>query len=43
MKNDQLFMTVDEQRIALASAGFKSVRQILCKGGLVLHHAKSES
>ncbi|WP_076592213.1 class I SAM-dependent methyltransferase [Herminiimonas arsenitoxidans] len=37
--NEQLFMTVEEQREALLFAGFKSVRQVLLKGSLVLHHA----
>jgi len=40
MKNDQLYMTVEEQRQALGNAGFKSVEQLLCKGGLVLHSAR---
>jgi SAM-dependent methyltransferase len=39
MSNDQLFMTVDEQKAAIESAGFSSVRQVLLKGGLVLHQA----
>jgi len=39
MSNDQLYMTVDEQKAAIASAGYQSVRQVLLKGGLVLHHA----
>jgi len=38
MKNDQLYMTIEEQRNALIAAGFK-VEQRLKKGGLVLHHA----
>jgi len=37
--NDQLFMTVEEQRNALLDAGFDSVRQVMLKGSLVLHHA----
>lgn len=40
MSNDQLYMTIDEQRVAIESAGFASVRQILLKGGMVLHHAQ---
>ncbi len=40
MSNDQLYMTVDEQRAAIASAGYHSVREVLLKGGLVLHHAR---
>lgn len=39
MKNDQLFMTVDEQHAALMNAGFSKVQQVLLKGGLVLHCA----
>ncbi len=39
MKNDQLYMTPEEQRRALEAAGFSSVRELLRKGGLVLHHA----
>ena len=39
MKNDQLFMTVDEQHSALMNAGFSNVQQVLLKGGLVLHCA----
>jgi hypothetical protein len=37
--NEQLLMTIEEQREALLSAGFRSVRQVLLKGSLVLHHA----
>jgi len=39
MSDDQLYMTVDEQRAAIESAGFQSVRQVLLTGSLVLHHA----
>jgi SAM-dependent methyltransferase len=39
MKNDQLFMTVQEQYDALSSAGFARVEQLLLKGGLVLQRA----
>ena len=39
MKNDQLFMTVDEQHAALMNAGFSKAQQVLLKGGLVLHCA----
>jgi len=39
MENDQLYMTVAEQRAALFSAGFSSVEQLFLKGGMVLHHA----
>jgi ubiquinone/menaquinone biosynthesis C-methylase UbiE len=40
MRNDQLYMTVDEQRASIESAGFAPVRQVLSKGGMVLHHAE---
>ncbi|MBX3619583.1 MAG: class I SAM-dependent methyltransferase, partial [Rhizobacter sp.] len=40
MTNDRLYMTVDEQREALHSAGFAHVHPLLLKGGLVLHHAR---
>lgn len=39
MKNDQLYMTVQEQYDALTSAGFSRVERLLLKGGLVLHRA----
>jgi predicted methyltransferase len=39
MNNDQLYMTADEHRAAIESAGYPCVRQVLLKGGLVLHHA----
>jgi len=39
MTNDQLFMTVAEQKSAIESAGYASVRQVLLKGGMVLHRA----
>jgi ubiquinone/menaquinone biosynthesis C-methylase UbiE len=39
MSNDQLYMTVAEQRAALESAGYASVSQVLLRGGLVLHWA----
>ncbi|WP_263572255.1 hypothetical protein [Roseateles oligotrophus] len=39
MNNEQLYMSIDEQAEALASAGFFRVEQILLKGGLVLHRA----
>lgn len=39
MKNDQLYMTVAEQREALIGAGFSRVEQLLLKGGVVLHSA----
>ena len=43
MADDQLFMTVEEQRAALVQAGFASVEQLMQKGGLVLHRSKAES
>ena len=39
MKNDQLYMTIEEQKAALMEAGFTKVDQLLAKGGLVLHRA----
>jgi len=39
MANDQLYMSVAEQRQALLSAGFVSVEQVMLKSGLVLHNA----
>jgi predicted methyltransferase len=39
MNNDQLYMTAAEHRAAIESAGYPSVRQVLLKGGLILHHA----
>lgn len=39
MRNDQLYMTVDEQRTALAGAGFASTEELLRTGGMVLHRA----
>jgi SAM-dependent methyltransferase len=38
LQNDQLYMTRDEQRSCLASAGFK-VTEVLIKGGRSLYHA----
>lgn len=40
MKNDQLYMSVEEQKEALISAGFLSVEQVMLKGGLVLYRAE---
>jgi hypothetical protein len=37
MTNDQLYMTIEEQKAALETADF-SVRQVLLKDGMVLHH-----
>ena len=39
MKNESLYMSIAEQLEALQLAGFASVRQVMVKGGLVLHHA----
>src|ERR1043166_1620011 len=39
MSNDQLYMSVAEQREALMRGGFARVDQLLLMGGLVLHHA----
>jgi SAM-dependent methyltransferase len=39
MSDDQLYMSVAEQRQALLAAGFERVEQVLLKGGLVLHRA----
>ncbi len=39
MANDQLYMSVAEQKQALLSAGYASVEQVMLKGGLILHHA----
>jgi ubiquinone/menaquinone biosynthesis C-methylase UbiE len=40
MSNDQLYMTVAEQRSCLERAGFTSVRELMRQGGLVLHRAE---
>jgi SAM-dependent methyltransferase len=40
MANDQLYMTVEEQRVALLAGGFNQVKQLLLHGGLVLHLAR---
>lgn len=39
MSNDQLYMSVAEQKQSLLAAGFCSVEQVMLKGGLVLHNA----
>ncbi len=39
MSNDQLYMTVAEQRAAIALGGFQNIREVLVKGTLALHHA----
>ena len=43
MSNAQLYMTVEEQKLALLAAGFTQVEQLLLKGGLVLHRASYAS
>ena len=40
LSNDQLYMTVDQQREALRRAGFAQVEAVLVKGGLALHRAR---
>ena len=40
LSNDQLYMTVDQQRDALLRAGFTGVEAVLVKGGLALHRAR---
>ena len=40
LSNEQLYMTVEQQREALLGAGFASVEAVLVKGGLVLHRAQ---
>jgi len=40
LSNDQLYMTVDQQRDALLRAGFTDVEAVLVKGGLALHRAR---
>lgn len=39
MKNADLYMTIEEQKQTLHSAGFSAVKQLLAKGGMVLHKA----
>ena len=39
MKNDQLYMTVEEQTASLLAAGFGKVETLLVKGGLALQRA----
>jgi ubiquinone/menaquinone biosynthesis C-methylase UbiE len=39
IRNDQLYMTIQEQKAALLAAGFSRVDQLLAKGGLVLNRA----
>lgn len=41
MCNDQLYMSIDEQRAALAKAGFFEIECLVVKGSLVLHSARS--
>lgn len=39
MKNNQLYMSIEEQRVALQTAGFSQVTSLMQNGGLVLHRA----
>ena len=39
LSNDQLYMTVEQQRETLLRAGFSNVEPVLVKGGLALHRA----
>jgi SAM-dependent methyltransferase len=39
MRNEQLYMSVDEQQAALRSAGFAHVTLLALDGGLVMHRA----
>lgn len=39
MHNNELYMSIEEQKQALEAAGFNPVKQVLVKGTLVLHHA----
>jgi hypothetical protein len=39
MSNEQLYMSISEQRDALSSAGFKSVQHMHSVGTLVMHRA----
>lgn len=43
MQNDQLYMTIEEQRLALADAGFQRVVPLLLKGGLMLYVASLDA
>lgn len=43
MRNDQLYMSVEEQRIALKNAGFDKVEPVLLKGGLMLYCASDNA
>lgn len=39
MQNQELYMSIEEQRCSLKSAGFARVEQVFVKGGLALHRA----
>ena len=39
MSDDQLYMSIPEQRAALAQAGFQDIHEVLVMGTLALHHA----
>lgn len=43
LQSDELYMTVDEQRNALFTAGFSEVRQVAAAGSLVMHRAINET
>lgn len=43
MKNDQLYMSIDEQRVALKDAGFDCVVPVLLKGGMLLYCASDSA
>ena len=42
LPNDQLYMTVPEQRDALLNAGFSEVRKVAAAGTLVMHRVTNE-
>ena len=39
MSNDELYMTVSEQKDAMTQAGFQSIQELMVKGTMALHHA----
>jgi hypothetical protein len=39
VQNDQLYMTVAEQRNALLAAGFSDVQKVAAVGSMVMHRA----
>lgn len=42
MQNDQLYMSIEEQKDALAAAGFSPVTLLMQKGGMTLYRAAKE-